>query len=156
MTVTNALRLVKQAGIDVDTREYEVIPDDFDGNHIAAAIGLDPQQVFKTLVTQNAKKEKFVFCIPVCEELNLKKAAKASGQKSIEMLPLKDLTPTTGYVRGGCSPVGMKKKFPTFIDETGVLFDRIALSAGQRGVQMVVNAEELVAYLGANFADLTQ
>lgn len=155
MTVTNALRLVKQAGIDVDTREYEVIPDDFDGNHIAAAIGLAPEQVFKTLVTQNAKKEKFVFCIPVCEELNLKKAAKASGQKSIEMLPLKDLTPTTGYVRGGCSPVGMKKKFPTFIDETGMLFDHIALSAGQRGVQMLVNAEELAAYLGAQLADLT-
>ncbi len=154
MTVTNALRLVKQAGIDVDAREYEVIPDDFDGNHIAALIGMQPEQVFKTLVTRNAKKECFVFCIPVCNELNLKKAAKAAGQKAIEMLPLRDLTPTTGYVRGGCSPVGMKKKLPTFIDETAILFDHIALSAGQRGLQMLIDPEKLAQYIGAQFFDL--
>lgn len=155
MAVTNALRLVKQAGLAFDTSEYAVIPDDFDGNHIAQAIGLAPEQVFKTLVTRNARKECFVFCIPVCEELNLKKAAKASGQKAIEMLPLRELTPLTGYVRGGCSPVGMKKKFPTFLDETAVLFDRIAVSAGQRGVQMLIQAEDLAAFIGAQFADLT-
>lgn len=155
MAVTNALRLLKQAGVRFDTCEYEIIPDDFDGNHIAQALGVAPEQVFKTLVTRNAKKEHFVFCIPVCEELDLKKAARASGQKSIEMLPLKELTPLTGYVRGGCSPVGMKKKFPTFFDETGVLFDEILLSAGQRGLQMLVRAEELAEYIGASFADLT-
>lgn len=155
MAVTNALRLVKQAGLAFDMSEYAVIPDDFDGNHIAQAIGLAPEQVFKTLVTRNTRKECFVFCIPVREELNLKKAAKASGQKAIEMLPLRELTPLTGYVRGGCSPVGMKKKFPTFLDETAVLFDRIAVSAGQRGVQMLMHAEDLAVFIGAQFADLT-
>ena len=155
MTVTNALRLVKQAGIEVEVREYEVIPDDFDGSHVAQQLGLESAQVFKTLVTQNAKKERFVFVVPVDGELDLKKAAKASGQKSIEMLPLRELTNVTGYVRGGCSPVGMKKKLPTFIDETAVLFDFISVSAGQRGVQMLLNAEALAAYIGAAFADLT-
>ena len=155
MMVTNALRLVKQAGIEVEEREYEVVPDDFDGTHVAQQLGLDSAQVFKTLVTQNAKREHFVFVVPVCEELDLKKAAKAAGQKSIEMLPLKELTNVTGYVRGGCSPVGMKKKLPTFIDETAILFDRISVSAGQRGVQMLINAEQLAEYTGAKLVELT-
>lgn len=155
MAVTNALRLVKQAGIEVEEREYEVVPGDFDGTHVAQQLGLDSAQVFKTLVTQNAKREHFVFVVPVCEELDLKKAAKAAGQKSIEMLPLKELTNATGYVRGGCSPVGMKKKLPTFIDETAILFDKISVSAGQRGVQMLINAEQLAEYTGAKLVELT-
>ena len=155
MTTTNALRLLHQAGIEPRTVEYPVIDGDFDGNHIADQIGLAREQVFKTLVTRNAKKECFVFVIPVCEELDLKKAAKASGQKSIEMLPLRELTSTTGYVRGGCSPVGMKKKLPTVIDETAQLFDEISVSAGMRGLQMILAPETLAGYIGAPFADLT-
>ncbi|MFQ8638203.1 MAG: YbaK/EbsC family protein [Acutalibacteraceae bacterium] len=96
-----------------------------------------------------------MFCIPVAESLDLKKAAKASGNKAVELLHVKELLPVTGYIRGGCSPVGMKKKFPTYFDETAVLFDEIAVSAGQRGVQLLVNPEALAALIEAGYADLT-
>ena len=97
-----------------------------------------------------------VCCIPVDEELDLKKAAKAAGDKKVEMLPMKDLLGVTGYIRGGCSPIGMKKKFPTFIEETAVLFDRIAVSAGMRGKQILVSPEALAAYVGAEFVPLVK
>lgn len=156
MAITNAVRLLEAAGIAVRTAEYAFDADDFDGNHVADAIGLDHGQVFKTLVTQNLKKEHFVFAIPVCAELDLKKAAKAAGQKAIEMLPLRELTPVTGYVRGGCSPVGMKKKLPVYIDETCQLYDEIALSAGMRGLQMILAPDALATYTEAGLFDLTK
>lgn len=154
MVKTNAMRLLEQANIDFKTIEYEVDEENLSGIHVAEQTGQAVEQVFKTLVTKGDKKGYFVFCIPVAEELNLKKAASIVGDKKIEMIHVKDLLPLTGYIRGGCSPVGMKKKFPTYIDETAILFDEIIISAGVRGCQMVVNREQIVSYLEANLTDL--
>ncbi len=156
MAITNAMRLLKQAGIPYETSEYEVDESDLSGVHAAAMLGIDPDCMFKTLVAKGEKKGLHVFCIPVAEELDLKKCAQAAGEKKIEMIHVKELLPLTGYIRGGCSPVGMKKRYPTTMDETAVLFDRIYVSAGQRGVQLIVNPESLAAYIGADFADLTK
>lgn len=154
MNKTNAMRLLDAAKIPYKTAEYEVDENDLSGIHVAEQLGQPAEQVFKTLVLKGERTGFFVCCIPVDKELDLKKAAKAAGDKKAEMLPLKDLLPTTGYIRGGCSPVGMKKKFPTFIDETAELFDEIAVSAGVRGAQIIVNGGTLTEYLGAKFADL--
>ena len=151
---TNAVRLVQQAGIPCREAFYEYDENDLNGNHAAKAIGFPPEQVFKTLVVKGAKLGIMVFCIPVCCELDLKKAAKAAGDKSIEMLPVKDLLATTGYIRGGCSPVGMKKKYPTYFDEVCLLFDEIAVSAGERGHQMIVSPNELVQLVGGKLVDI--
>ena len=151
---TNAVRLVQQAGISCREEFYEYDENDLNGNHAAKAIGFPPEQVFKTLVAKGAKRGILVFCIPVCCELDLKKAAKAAGDKSIELLPVKELLPTTGYIRGGCSPVGMKKKFPTYFDEVCLLFDEIAISAGERGHQMILPPNDLVQLVGAEIVDL--
>lgn len=153
-TKTNAVRLVQQAGISCREAFYEFDENDLNGNHAAQAIGFPPEQVFKTLVAKGAKNGIMVFCIPVCCELDLKKAAKASGDKSIAMLPVKDLLATTGYIRGGCSPVGMKKKYPTYFDEVCLLFDEIAVSAGERGHQMIVPAEALVDLVDGKLCDI--
>ncbi len=117
-------------------------------------IGADHEEVFKTLVARGDKSGYCVFCIPVNFELNLKKAAKASGNKNVELIKVKELFPLTGYVRGGCSPIGMKKLFPTFIDETAQLFERIYISAGARGMQIHINPEDLKNLIEAEFADL--
>ena len=154
MTITNAMRLLKQAGIEFDTSEYEVDESDLSGVHAAQALGIDPDCMFKTLVCRGEKRGLHVFYIPVAQELDLKKCAQAAGEKKIEMIHVKELLPLTGYVRGGCSPVGMKKRYPTTIDETAILFDRIYVSAGQRGVQMIVDPERLAAYVGADFQDV--
>ncbi len=156
MTKTNAMRLLEQAGIEFETGEYQVDESDLSGVHAAAELGVEPECVFKTLVVRGEKKGLFVFCIPVAEELDLKKCAACAGEKKVEMIHVKELLPLTGYIRGGCSPVGMKKKYPTFIDETAVLFEKIYVSAGQRGVQLIVNPEALAEYLQAEFADLTK
>ena len=153
-TKTNAVRLVMQAGFSCKEAFYTFDENDLNGNHAAQAIGLPPEQVFKTLVTKGPRTGINVFCIPVCCELDLKKAAKASGDKSIEMLHMKDLLSTTGYIRGGCSPVGMKKKFPTYIDETCTLFDEIAVSAGERGHQMLIPYQAIVDLCGAEITDI--
>lgn len=153
-TKTNAVRLVQQAGISCREAFYEFDENDLNGNHAAQAIGFPPEQVFKTLVAKGAKNGIMVFCIPVCCELDLKKAAKASGDKSIAMLPVKDLLATTGYIRGGCSPVGMKKKYPTYFDEVCLLFDEIAVSAGERGHQMIIPAEALVDLVDGKLCDI--
>ena len=155
MTVTNAMRLLKQAGIEYDTSSYEVDESDLSGVHAAQELGIDPDCMFKTLVTRSDKRAVYVFCIPVAQELNLKKCAAAVGEKKIEMIHVKELLGLTGYIRGGCSPVGMKKKFPTVFDETAQLFDKIYVSAGQRGVQMIVEPMVLAEYVGAKFADVT-
>ena len=147
---TNAVRLVQQAGIPCREEFYDFDENDLNGNHAAKAIGFPPEQVFKTLVARGPKNGIMVFCIPVCCELDLKKAAKAAGDKSIEMLPVKELLPVTGYIRGGCSPVGMKKKYATYMDEVCLLFEEIAVSAGERGHQMNLPPEDLVRLVDAN------
>ena len=151
---TNAMRMLEAAQVDYVSMSYEVDESDLSGVHAAAMLGLEPEVVFKTLVCKAHSGGHVVCCIPVAEELDLKKAARAAGEKSLEMLPLRDLLPTTGYIRGGCSPLGMKKAFPTLIDETAILFDQIGVSAGERGVQMMLAPDDLVAVLGAQYADL--
>lgn len=151
---TNAVRLAEQAGIPCEEKLYSYDENDLSGIHAAEAVGLPAEQVYKTLVAKGERTGIHVFCIPVCCTLDLKKAAKAAGDKNMEMVPVKDLLKLTGYIRGGCSPVGMKKKYPTHIDETSQLFDRIAVSAGERGHQMLVPPEPLAKLIGADFADL--
>ena len=156
MTITNAMRLLKQAGIEYGTSEYEVDESDLSGVHAARMLGIDPDCMFKTLVTRGEKKGIYVFCIPVAEELDLKKCAAAVGEKKVEMIHVKELLGLTGYIRGGCSPIGMKKKYPTYIDEIATLFDRIYVSAGMRGQQVILSPEDLRAYTDAAFVDLTK
>lgn len=153
-TKTNAVRLVIAAGFQCHEAYYDYDENDLNGNHAAVAIGLPSEEVFKTLVTRGPRTGINVFCIPVCCELDLKKAAKAAGDKSIEMLPLKDLLGVTGYIRGGCSPIGMKKRYPTFIDETCQLYDLIAVSAGERGHQMMIPYEAITKLANAKLADI--
>ena len=155
-TKTNAVRLVEQAGIPCREQFYEFDESDLSGTHAAQAIGMPPEQVFKTLVARGEKTGVNVFCIPVCCELNLKKAAKAAGDKNMELVPVKELLGLTGYIRGGCSPVGMKKKYPTFLDETCVLWEEIAVSAGARGHQMILPPEKLAELVSAKLVDLTE
>ena len=155
-TKTNAVRLVEQAGIPCREQFYEFDESDLSGTHAAQAIGMPPEQVFKTLVARGEKTGINVFCIPVCCELNLKKAAKAAGDKNMELVAVKELLGLTGYIRGGCSPVGMKKKYPTFLDETCVLWEEIAVSAGARGHQMIVPPEKLSELVSAKLVDLTE
>ena len=156
MTTTNAIRQLMTAGIPFDTSEYEVDESDLSGVHAAQALGIDADRVFKTLVTRGDKKGISVFCIPVAEELDLKKCASVTGDKRIEMIHVKELLGLTGYIRGGCSPIGMKKKYPTWIDETAILFDAIYVSAGMRGQQLVIDPEALKAFIGAEYADVTK
>ena len=154
-TKTNAVRLVEQAGISCSERFYDYDEHDLSGTHAAKAIGMTPEQVFKTLVARGERTGIHVFCIPVCCELDLKKAAKIAGDKNMEMVAVKELLGLTGYIRGGCSPVGMKKKYPTHFDETCILWDEIAVSAGARGHQMIVPPLSLAELTGATISDIT-
>ncbi|MBQ3479919.1 MAG: Cys-tRNA(Pro) deacylase [Clostridia bacterium] len=156
MTVTNAMRLLTQAGISFETSEYPVDESDLSGVHAAAMLGVDADCVFKTLVVRGERRGVCVFVIPVAEELDLKKCAAAMGDNRAEMIHVKELLGLTGYVRGGCSPIGMKKKYPTFIDEIATLFDRIYVSAGLRGQQLIIDPQDLRTYTEATFADLTK
>ena len=135
---TNAVRLVQQANIPCREAFYEYDENDLNGLHAAHAIGMNPEQVFKTLVARGERTGINVFCIPVCCELDLKKAARAAGDKNMDLIAVKELLSVTGYIRGGCSPVGMKRRFPTFFEESCILWDEIAVSAGERGHQMIV------------------
>ena len=153
MEKTNVMRLLDAKSIPYEAREYD--PEITSGPRVAAALGEDPDTVFKTLVTEGPKKEHFVFVIPVNAELDLKKAAKAARVKSIAMIPQKELLPLTGYIHGGCSPFGMKKPFPTFLDETAELFPNIFVSAGRRGYQVGISPSDIISQIGASFADLT-
>ena len=151
---TNVMRTLEQKKIPYTAFSYD--PNGpIDGVSVAAETGLDAAGVFKTLVTKGASGAYYVFDIPVAENLDLKKAAKAVGEKSIAMLPQKELLPLTGYVHGGCSPVGMKKLFPTVFHETVELFDTICVSAGKIGAQVEVAPADLIALLGAQTADVT-
>lgn len=152
---TNAVRLLEAAGIKFELGEYEVDEDDLSGVHAAQVLGMPPEQVFKTLVARGDRNGVAVFCIPVAEELDLKHAAAASGNKSLEMVHVRELQALTGYLRGGCSPVGMKKRYPTYIDETCILFERIAVSAGRRGLQLLIAPDDLCAFTGAEQIALT-
>lgn len=156
MTKTNVMRLLEAAGIAYRTAEYEYDESDLSGLHAAEQVGMPAEQVFKTLVTRGDKTGIIVFCIPVDMELDLKKAAIVSKNKKVEMIHVKELLGLTGYIRGGCSPIGMKKKYPTFIDETCILFEEIAVSAGVRGAQVILDPQELMKYVGAAEADVTK
>jgi Cys-tRNA(Pro)/Cys-tRNA(Cys) deacylase len=151
---TNAVRLLEANSIQHSALTYEVDEEDLSGITVAKKIGVEPEKVFKTLVTRGEKTGINVFCIPVTEELNLKKAASVCGDKKVEMIKEKELLPLTGYIKGGCSPIGMKKHYPTFIDETAKLFDEISISAGVRGIQIMIKPDDLAKILGNNFADL--
>ena len=153
---TNAMRMLDSAKIPYEVRTYEFEETDLAGVHAADAVGMPYETVFKTLVARGDKTGFVVFCIPVAEELDLKKAARASKNKSVELLHVKDLLPTTGYIRGGCSPIGMKKQFPTFIDETAQLYDEIGVSAGCRGCQVLLDPMQLTDYVNATLCDLTE
>ena len=153
---TNVLRHLDAAHIAYETREYPVTDDNFDGKLVAEKTGLDPRMIYKTLVLTDDKGGHLVCVIPVERELDLKKVARAAGHKSAAMLPQKDLLPLTGYLRGGCSPIGMKKAFPTFIDEACAAQPRLAVSAGVRGCQVILATEELIALTGATVAPLTR
>ena len=151
---TNAIRILQQAKIPIEEAFYEFDENDLNGMHAANAIGFPPEQVFKTLVVRGAKTGIHVFCIPVCCELDLRKAAVAAGDKNVALVPVKELLALTGYIRGGCSPVGMKKRYPTHIEETCVLFEKIAVSAGERGHQMILNPEALANLVGADLCSV--
>ena len=154
MNKTNAARLLDKAGIAYELVAYEVDEEDLSATHVAAQLGEDIGQVFKTLVLRGDRTGIFVCVVPGDEEVNLKLAAKVSGNKSAEMLHVKELLPTTGYIRGGCSPVGMKKQFPTYIHSMCMGYDVIYVSAGVRGMQLKVAPGDLVAYTRATVADL--
>lgn len=156
MTTTNPMRMLTAAGIAYEAREYAYDESDLSGVHAAAALGLDPDATFKTLVLRGDKNGLFVCCIPVAEEVDLKKAAVTSGNKKAEMIHVKELPVLTGYIRGGCSPIGMKKVFPTYMDETAQLFDTIAVSAGIRGQMLLLSPDELKEFIGAEYADLVK
>ena len=151
---TNAMRALDAAHIPHQTICFET-SHALSGVEVAALLEQDPDQVFKTLVLHNEKNEHLVCCIPSSCELDLKKVARASGNKKVEMIPMKTLFDITGYIRGGCTPIAMKKKFPTFIDETAQLYDEIAISAGVRGMQIIIEPETLKEFVEAEFADLT-
>ena len=151
---TNVCRLLEVSGIDYQTREYEVDESDLSAVHVADVLGEDIDAVFKTIVLEGDKVKYFVCVVPGAYEVDLKKAARASGNKSCKPLPLKELLPLTGYIRGGCSPIGMKKPFPTYIDETCMMHEYIYISAGQRGMQVRLRPEDLIRYVPLGLADL--
>ena len=151
---TNAARLLDAAGIAYELVPYEVDENDLAAAHIAQQLGEPLEQVFKTLVLKGDRSSYFVCVLPGGEELDLKKAAKVSGNKSCDLIPMKELLPVTGYIRGGCSPVGMKKAVPTYFEESAQLYDYIYVSAGVRGLQFKIAPDALTGYVGAVYADL--
>ncbi len=152
---TNAVRILESLHIEHKVFEYESDDEALDAVTVAGKIGAAPESVFKTLVARGDKTGIGVFCIPGNFDLDLKKAAAVSGNKKIEMIQVKELLPLTGYIRGGCSPIGMKKRYPTYIDETALLHDEIFVSAGVRGQQLRIAPGLLAQAAEAEFADLT-
>lgn len=151
---TNAARLLDKAKIKYELVPYEVDENDLAATHIATQLGEDIRQVFKTLVLKGDKTGHFVCVVPGDAEVDLKKAAKVSGNKKVDLIPMKELLPTTGYIRGGCSPVGMKKAFPTYFHSTSMDFDYIYVSAGVRGLQLKIAPADLVKYVRASVAEI--
>ena len=155
-TKTNAVRLLETAHIPFATREYQYDENDLAAQHVAEALGQDINRVFKTLVLRGERTGLFVCVVPGNCEVNLKKAAAAAGDKKAEMIAMKELLPLTGYIRGGCSPVGMKKPYPTFFHTTALDFDKIYVSAGMRGLQLEIAPRDLIDFTGATVTDLVQ
>jgi Cys-tRNA(Pro)/Cys-tRNA(Cys) deacylase len=153
---TNAMRILDAKKIRYDMLTYDNKDGKIDGVSVAKKISKDPKEVYKTLVAQGASKNVYVFVIPVLEELDLKKAAKAAGEKNIEMLPVKDIQKWTGYIRGGCSPIGMKKEYKTFIDEQAKQLDTIIVSGGKIGIQMVLDPVRLTEVTKADIVPVTK
>ena len=151
---TNAMRLLDSARLPYAVRTYEFDEDDLSGVHAADAVGMAREAVFKTLVARGDKTGFTVFCIPVAESLDLKKAAKASGNKAVELLHVKELLPTTGYIRGGCSPIGMKKAFPTFFDTSLEGLETVTVSGGKPGTQVELAPADLLRLTGGSVAAL--
>ena len=151
---TNAARLLDKAKIKYELVPYEVDENDLAATHIATQLDEDIRQVFKTLVLKGDKTGYFVCVVPGDAEVDLKKAAKVSGNKKVDLIPMKELLPTTGYIRGGCSPVGMKKAFPTYFHSTCMDFDYIYVSAGVRGLQLKIAPADLVKYVRASVAEI--
>ena len=154
MTKTNAIRQLESAGINHIIREYDISDGKVDGISVAEKIGKEPERVFKTLVTVGKTTGINVFVVPVEFELDLKKAASAAGDKYVEMIKARELEPLTGYIHGGCSPIGMKKAFPTFIEETAGLHETIIISAGRIGLQVELSPDDLAQVTEAGFVDL--
>lgn len=153
---TNAARLLDRAKIAYDLVPYTVDEDNLAATHVAEELGEDIATVFKTLVLKGDRAGHFVCVIPGDKEVDLKAAARVSGNKKCDLIPMKELLPTTGYIRGGCTPIGMKKPFPTFIHSTALNFERIYISAGVRGLQIAINPQALIEFVGATVADLIQ
>lgn len=153
---TNAMRMLDRAKIAYKTHSYEVKDGAVDGITAAKKLGIAPEKVFKTLVTQGADRQYFVFVVPVERELDLKKAARAVGEKHVEMIPVKDLNKVTGYIRGGCSPVGMKKAYGTVIDRSCGQLPEMLVSAGKVGQQIELAPQDLIAAVRAKTADLVR
>ena len=151
---TNAARILDKLGIDYEIKTYEVDEDDLSAVHVAQVVGMDISKVFKTLVTRGDKTGVIMAVIGGADELNLKALAKASGNKHVEMITLKELFPLTGYVRGGCSPLGAKKNYPVFIDSRALEQEKISISAGQRGMQIIISPKDLVTAANATVANL--
>lgn len=152
---TNASRLLEGAGVSHTLVEYPVDENHLEATHVAACLGEDIRQVYKTLVLRGDRHGLLVGVVPGDREIDLKKIAKASGNKKVEMIHMKELLPLTGYIRGGCSPIGMKKPLPTYIQEECLCLDKIYVSAGQRGLQICLAPKDLIAYTGAEPADIT-
>lgn len=155
-TKTNAVRIVERNKIPCTLHTYDHSDGLIDGAAVARKVGMDPKQVYKTLVTRGASRNLYVFVIPVEQELDLKKAAKASGEKSIEMIKVSEINGLTGYIRGGCSPIGMKKRYPTFLHADARQLETMAVSAGRIGLQMELSPQSLAELTEAVFCDLTQ
>ena len=151
---TNAIRIIERAKLSYREAFYDYDINDLSGIHAAEAIGFPPEQVYKTLVAKGSRTGINVFCIPVHAELDLKKAAKVAGDKDMVLIPVKDLLGFTGYIRGGCSPVGMKKNYPTYFEESCQLFEEIAVSAGERGHQMILEPLSLVELVNGTMVDI--
>ena len=156
MQKTNAMRQLDKAKISYTPLEYTVDENDLSGTTIAKSVGLDFAMVFKTLVAKGDKTGPLVMCIPVDKEIDLKKAASVSGNKKIEMVHVKDLLALTGYIRGGCSPIGMKKKFPTYFCSSCLSLEKITVSAGIKGCQLLLNVKELLTFTEAATCDITR
>ena len=154
ITKTNAARLLDKAGISYELIPYEVDPENLAATHVAEQLGEDIERVFKTLVLRGDRNGIFVCVVPGDMEVDLKAAAKISGNKSAEMIAMKELLPTTGYIRGGCSPIGMKKHFPTYIHATAGDFDFIYVSAGVRGIQVKIAPQSLISFIGATVGEI--
>ena len=155
MNKTNAMRQLDAAKIKYEPREYEVDESNLAGTHIAECIGLPYEMVFKTIVARTDKGAPLVFCVPCHKEIDLKKAAVVAGCKKVETVAVKELLGLTGYIRGGCSPVGMKKRFPTYFDISAAELESLTVSAGVRGIQILVSREDIVRFTGAKLADVT-